>query len=436
MTWFIIARSIGCANMESMKRTKIEPGILQVFRIFIGIRLLLILISLRLQARVPTERIQLYLSLLLIEAAILLVYLTWPWLQMQIGRAYLPVAILYATVSPIFEQVIAMFLRHANILQGDTSTGGVWGLTILLLVPMILVSWQYRFRTLAFYVLATAIFELVLTGPIASAIALDMPTVFGIVFIRSLLFLLIGWIIVRLMKAQREQRAELARANLELARHASTIEQLATSRERNRLARELHDTLAHTLSGLAVQMEGIHSIWEEDPQGAHDLLDQSLKTIREGLQEARRAIHALRASPLEDLGLLLALRSLSESAAERANIELDLKLPNQLDHLNPDLEHGIYRIAEQAVANIIQHSNAAHMSVGIAADDGRLTLSVKDDGCGFDPETVDLEAHFGLQGMQERANMIGGTLDIQSHPGGGTAIHLIVEGIDDPHLNL
>jgi signal transduction histidine kinase len=260
--------------------------------------------------------------------------------------------------------------------------------------------------------------------------------VVGIVFIRSLLFLLIGWIIVRLMKAQREQRVALARANVELTRHATTIEQLATSRERNRLARELHDTLAHTLSGLAVQMEGIHSIWEEDPQGAHDLLDQSLKTIREGLQEARRAIHALRALPLEDLGLLLALRNLSESAAERANIELDLQFPVQIDHLNPDLEHGIYRIAEQAITNIIQHANASHMSVGIASDDGRLTLTVEDDGCGFDPEAVDVEAHYGLQGMQERANMIGGTLEIQSHLGGGTAIQLIVEGVDDPNLDL
>ena len=251
-----------------------------------------------------------------------------------------------------------------------------------------------------------------------------------------MLFLLIGSILVRLMKAQREQREALAEANVELARHATTIEQLATSRERNRLARELHDTLAHTLSGLAVQLEAIISIWEEDPQAIEEMLDQSLKTTREGLHEARRAIHALRASPLEDLGLSLALRNLAESVSERANLTLELLLPDRLDNLNSDLEQGIYRIAEQAVANVAQHANATRLMVRLTAKNKCLKLAISDDGCGFDPGNVVREGRYGLQGMRERAKMIGGNLKIQSQPGGGTSIQLIVEEVDDSRPDL
>jgi signal transduction histidine kinase len=422
--------------MGVMKRDTIEPGLLHIFRIFVGIRLLLILIGLRLQALVPAPRARIYLSFLLIEAAILLIYLSWSWLRAQLGRAYLPIAIVFASGSPIFEQAIAMVLRHNNILQGDSATGGVWGLVILLLVPLILVSWQYNLRAVIAYIAGTAIFELIFTIPTAARIEIDVPAVIGVVFVRSLLFLLIGSIIVRLMREQREQREALARANVELARHATTIEQLATSRERNRLARELHDTLAHTLSGLAVQLEAIISIGENDPKTIQGMLEQSLKTTREGLQEARRAIQALRASPLEDLGLLFALRNLTESTAARANLTLDLLLPNRLEDLDPIIEQGVYRIAEQAVANVAQHAIATRMRVRLTREDGRLELHVFDDGCGFDPETVELEGRYGLQGMRERAKMIGGDLTITSQPGEGTSIQLIVEEVDDSSPDL
>jgi signal transduction histidine kinase len=436
MTWLRIARDTSCANMGVMKRDSIEPGLLHVFRIFVGIRLLLILIGLRLQALVPAPRARIYLSFLLIEAAILLIYLSWSWLRDQLGRAYLPIAIVFASGSPIFEQAIAMVLRHNNILQGDSATGGVWGLVILLLVPLILVSWQYDLRAVIAYIAGTAIFELIFTVPTAARIEIDVPAVIGVVFVRSLLFLLIGSIIVHLMREQREQREALARANAELARHATTIEQLATSRERNRLARELHDTLAHTLSGLAVQLEAIVSIGENDPKGIKGMLEQSLKTTREGLQEARRAIQALRASPLEDLGLSLALRNLAESTAARANLTLDLLLPNHLEDFDPVIEQGVYRIAEQAVANVAQHANATRMRVRLTREDGRLELNVSDDGCGFDPENVELEGRYGLQGMRERAQVIGGDLTITSQPGEGTSIRLIVEEVDDSSPDL
>ncbi|UCF60966.1 MAG: sensor histidine kinase [Anaerolineaceae bacterium] len=419
-----------------MKRASIEPGLLQVFRIFVGIRLLLIIIGLRLQAVIPAQRARFYLLFLLIEAAVLLVYLSWSWFREHMGRAYLPIAIIFASGTPIFEQAIAMVLRHENILQGDSATGGIWGLVILLLVPLILVSWQYNFRVVIVYIAGTAIFELIFTIPTASRIGIDVATLIGVVLVRSLLFLLIGSIIVRLMKAQREQREALARANIELARHATTIEQLATSRERNRLARELHDTLAHTLSGLAVQLEAMISLGEDDSQAIQGMLEQSLKTTRDGLREARRAIQALRASPLEDMGLVLALRNLATSTSERANLILDLLLPERIEDLDPTLEQGLYRIAEQAVTNVAQHANATRVRVELTRQDRRIELHISDDGCGFDPENVEREGRYGIQGMRERAKMIGGELEIKSQLGEGTSIRLIVEEIDDPRSDL
>ncbi len=425
-----------CATMEAMKRTSIEPGLLQVFRIFVGIRVFLALVGFRLQSRVPAQQARLFILLVLVEAAFLLIYLTWSWLRKTLGRAYLPLALIYASISPILEQALGMILRQAGILQGDSATAGVWWLTLLLLVPMILVSWQYSFKALVGYIGGIAIIELMIMIPVAIGFAIDVSIAFWAVVIRSLLFLLIGSIIVRMMRAQREQRVSLAEANVELARHAETIEQLATSRERNRLARELHDTLAHTLSGLAVQLEAMNSIWNENPRITREMLEKSLETTREGLQEARRAIQALRASALEDLGLSLALRNLAESAAARAGFKLDLQVPDGLDNIDPAIEQSLYRVAEQAITNAAQHANATRLSVHLSKEDGRLTLTVADDGRGFDVGGSDLDGRFGLQGMRERAQLIGGELEVSSQPGKGTSIRLIVEEVDDPRLDL
>jgi signal transduction histidine kinase len=384
MTVLRISLAASCATMEAMKRTPIEPGLLQVFRIFVGIRVFLALVGFRLQARVPAQQARLFLLLVLIEAAILLIYLTWPWLRKSLGIVYLPFALIYASISPILEQALGMILRQAGILRGDTATAGVWWLTLLLLIPMIIVSWQYSFKALVAYTGGTAAVELTVIIPIGLGFGIDVSIAFWAMVIRSLLFLLIGSIIVRMMRAQREQRKSLAEANVELARHATTIEQLATSRERNRLARELHDTLAHTLSGLAVQLEAMNSIWSEKPQITREMLEKSLETTRNGLQEARRAIQALRASALEDLGLSLALRNLAESAAVRAGVKLELQLPDRLDNIDPAIEQSVYRIAEQAIANAAQHAIASRLTVQLIRENGRLTLIVADDGRGFD----------------------------------------------------
>jgi len=202
--------------------------------------------------------------------------------------------------------------------------------------------------------------------------------------VRSASFLVVGYFVNRLVDQLKTQQTQLAQANTRLVHYASTVEQLSASRERNRLARELHDTLAHTLSGLSVQLETAKAYWDVDSETARNLLVDSLEATRSGLNETRRALKALRASPIEDLGLLLGLEKLAQSAAERGRLTLALSLPNQLPSLSPDVEQSIYRIAQEALENVLHHANAENLQVQLKALDDEIYLRIEDDGLGFD----------------------------------------------------
>src|SRR5512142_1209627 len=165
------------------------------------------------------------------------------------------------------------------------------------------------------------------------------------------------------MQRQREQRQSLVEANRQVRHYAATLEQLAVTQERNRMSRELHDTLAHTLSGLAVQLEAARSLWRSSPERSHAMLEDALLATRSGLTESRKAIQALRASPLEDLGLTLALRTLAESAASRSGAALDLAIPATLEKLAPDVEQCLFRVAQEALENIVRHAEAQSITV-------------------------------------------------------------------------
>ena len=136
---------------------------------------------------------------------------------------------------------------------------------------------------------------------------------------------------------------------------------------------------------------------------------------------------ALRASPLDDLGLLLALRKLAESAAERGHFDLSLSLPDHLPSLSPDVEQCVYRIAQEAIENAAHHANANAVEVQFTLSDEEINLSIIDDGVGFEPEKVKENGHYGLAGMRERAQVAGGDLTIRSKPNQGTRIELALK---------
>ena len=214
---------------------------------------------------------------------------------------------------------------------------------------------------------------------------------------------------------------------MQLRQYADTVEELTISRERNRMARELHDTLAHSLSAVTVQPEAIRTLWAVDPEAAWNMLDSADEAARLGLKEARRALQDLRASPLQDLGLPLALQELAKTAARRSGTVLALDVPRQLDgSLSPAVEQGVYRIAQEALENVVRHAQASAITVSLAQEEGNLRLAIMDDRLGLEgtlglDQELEVAARMGIRGMQERANLIGGKLEIREPARAGDA---------------
>ena len=161
---------------------------------------------------------------------------------------------------------------------------------------------------------------------------------------------------------------------------------------------------------------------------AYELLDQAVQSARKGLDETRRAIRSLRAAPLEDLGLVLSLRDLVEKAAVRGNLKIDLDLPDTDPSLSPDVEQCVYRVAQEAMENVLRHAGASRVTLKFSATP-RVELLVADDGEGFLKDKVDPQTHFGVAGMQEWAESVGGKCVLTSQPGQGTRVLLTIGGV-------
>jgi len=197
-------------------------------------------------------------------------------------------------------------------------------------------------------------------------------------------------------------------------------------RERSRIAQELHDTLSHTLSGLSVQLETMKAYWDIDPSTARKRLDKSLIAIRSGLEETRRILTALRAKPLEDLGLPNAIKQLAQEASAQAGTTLDLAVVDNFPPLSPQVEQCFFRVAQEALTNVVNYAKAKRLTVKLEFKDNKVALKVQDDGIGFDSSNQSRKEHFGLVGMKERVQVVKGNLDIISQPGEGTTIQLTI----------
>jgi two-component system NarL family sensor kinase len=200
--------------------------------------------------------------------------------------------------------------------------------------------------------------------------------------------------------------------------------------ERNRLAREIHDTLAQGLAALTMQLEVADTLAD---QGADDArlggaVNRALALARATLDEARRSVLDLREAPLEGQTLTEALVGLATRGGDgRPRVDV---VATDVGHvtLAPALAGGLYRIAQQAVANAMQHAGASRIAVRLTHEAGVLSLRIEDDGHGFAPGSVPTD-RFGLVGMRERARLLGGTLVVESAPDAGTVIDVRVPDV-------
>ncbi len=202
---------------------------------------------------------------------------------------------------------------------------------------------------------------------------------------------------------------------------------LGAAEERNRLAREIHDTLAQGLAGIAVQLESAEALLESGaltPQ-AQAAIARALALTRTSMEEARRSVQDLRAAPLEGRTLADALEDLAAEAGRRGGFRVTFEAPGAGRPFPPRVEAGLYRIAQEALANAVLHAAPRRARVELAATPDGATLTVEDDGRGFDPHRAG-RGRFGLKGMTERARLLGATLQLESSPGRGTRVAVTV----------
>ncbi|GAC1474900.1 MAG: hypothetical protein PVSMB5_28700 [Ktedonobacteraceae bacterium] len=223
-----------------------------------------------------------------------------------------------------------------------------------------------------------------------------------------------------------ERTRELSLLLQENARLYGQAQELAVLQERQRLARELHDSVSQALYGVVLGTRTARVLLQRDLKQLATLLDNIHAQAELGLTEMRTLIFELRPESLENEGLVSALKkhAITVQARYGLNIELDLSEEPSLPFL---VQEALYRIAQEALHNIVKHAQATTATVSLcpSTDSASITLEVSDNGIGFDP-TQSFPGHLGMQSMRERLARLGGMLEISSTPGHGTRIQAVL----------
>jgi signal transduction histidine kinase len=223
-----------------------------------------------------------------------------------------------------------------------------------------------------------------------------------------------------------EMLAVHAAIAIEKTRLYERSRELSIVEERNRLARELHDSVTQKLFGLTLTAEAAATIVDRDPEEAKARLRRLQELTREAMEELRTLIFELRPAALEDEGLAAALRKHVAVLQRVHGNEVDLRVVGDAQ-TSGEGDGEVLRIAQEALQNALRHARARHVDVRMEGANGRLVVAVADDGVGFDPDDASLRARrLGLTSMEERARALGGRLTIDSRPGEGTTVRVEV----------
>ncbi|WP_430791738.1 sensor histidine kinase [Actinoplanes sp. G11-F43] len=227
-----------------------------------------------------------------------------------------------------------------------------------------------------------------------------------------------GWFLSRESEERRRALAENLRLRDDLVARAR---EAGVRDERARVAREIHDAVAQDLSAAVALLEGAvaDGVTERRVAQARDL-------TRSGLAETRRSVLALSPGPLRHTGLAEALDHLVAGWSDRTGVNGSFHSDPEPWAAGPETESALYRIAQSALANVAEHAGAGRVRVTLSYLDDEVVLDVRDDGSGFEPGGPARGRGFGLDGMRRRLRELGGTLDVESEPGGGTALRAAV----------
>jgi signal transduction histidine kinase len=224
---------------------------------------------------------------------------------------------------------------------------------------------------------------------------------------------------MRLNEQQARERAEqlmvdLEEANAQLAAYATQAEELAMTQERNRLAREIHDNLGHTLTIVNVQIEAAKVVMNSEPERALDALNKAQELAQEGLTQVRESVAALRESPVSKRPLSAAIGPLVQEVRS-TGIVTEFKVVGKPQTLENKVALALYRAAQEGLTNVCKHARASRVDVLLDFQPSQVRLEVKDNGVGATETT----GGFGLLGIRERMQLLGGKLEIRTGAGKG-----------------
>jgi signal transduction histidine kinase len=214
------------------------------------------------------------------------------------------------------------------------------------------------------------------------------------------------------------------------------IKRAGVFEERDRIAREFHDTLEQELAAITIQLDAVEVQLNGVPPAVRQLLDLARNMSRRSLSEARRSVWDLRSHLLENSDLTTALTEMASSLEVAANRKITVKSSGTTRKLPAVIEHNLLRATQEALANALKHSGANKILVALSYEPSRIQLRICDDGKGFDYQTVGQPAggHFGLLDMRERAEKIGAEFSLVSSPGNGTEIVLLINDATANHV--
>jgi signal transduction histidine kinase len=317
-------------------------------------------------------------------------------------------------------------------------------------------AYVYTFRLLRWPWLLPGVGAVAIVAGTAQASTVDTSTVFGavsyvaVLAVNAIPMCALTWLAWRDVQRTDERERNLAalgeanrRLETTLAENTGLHQQLLTQArqagvhdERQRMAQEIHDTLAQGLIGIITQLQAAEHAGD-DPVEWRRHISAATTLARDSLSEARRSVHALRPQPLQAARLSEALADVSARWSALHGTSVQVTTTGEARPMSPQAEFALLRTAQEALANVAKHAHATRVGVTLSYLDGEIALDVRDDGNGFDPDLPDqdtggvagesaAQGGFGLVAMRQRIEGLSGTLQVESEPGGGTAISACV----------
>lgn len=225
--------------------------------------------------------------------------------------------------------------------------------------------------------------------------------------------------LVTTLIAERRTQEKLTQAHHQLRQYSLQIEELAAVQERNRIAREIHDSLGHALTSLNVQLQTGLKLWQRNPEEAHAFLEQAQQLGTIAMQEVRQSVSTLRADEQNETPLQETIATLLQEFRQSRDIPIQSSI-HLTTPLSPEMSRILYRLTQEALTNICKHAEATEVRLELKTDPNQVYLAIADNGRGFSYPQI--TSGYGLQGMKERVAAMNGNFHLQTSPGQGCQI--------------